>query len=482
MRSSADPSKGSILALRSYPERTLDRWAKHYGPLLSVWLGNQLVVVVSDPGIAKGLMATHGAVFSDRKEMFIESQTVLRGRGVIASPYNRQWRKHRRIASLWLNRKAVESYTHALQFEATDMITDLYTDGADGLADIDPQAYVDRCSLNNMLAVTFGFRTDSIHHPMLGRVLRLSRKFTNITRPVSNLVDFVPILQRLPSDTRRRARKLHSELLELYGGLIEEMEKSMQAGAEVQDCLVKTMLLKKTKEDLDDLDIAMLASSFMIGGTETTAAIMQWCTALIPAHPHVQKRAHEELDRVVGRDCLPTAEDVDSLPSCRAIIKEVERCHNPHWLGTPHMASRDFVYGEHLIPKGTVVVLNTWTMHHNPNRWKNPMDFDPDRYIDKQLLSSASAKLSSLSERDHWIFGAGRRICPGMLLAERVIWLTVSQMLWAFDMQQIAGKPIDLNEHEGLSGRRPRPFEVRIRPRFEGARKIVDEDIKRRNA
>lgn len=69
-------------------------------------------------------------------------------------------------------------------------------------------------------------------------------------------------------------------------------------------------------------------------------------------------------------------EDEANLPYCRAIIKEVERCHNPFWLGTPHMASQDFVYGEHLIPKGTVVVLNTWTMHHDPKRWKNPMEFD----------------------------------------------------------------------------------------------------------
>ncbi|KAL5402408.1 hypothetical protein PMIN04_012994 [Paraphaeosphaeria minitans] len=184
---------------------------------------------------------------------------------------------------------------------------------------------------------------------------------------------------------------------------------------------------------------------------------MQWFTALIPAHPHVQKRAQDELDRIVGRDRLPTVEDEANLPYCRAIIKEIERCHNPFWLGTPHMASRDFVYGEHLIPKGTVVVLNT-----------------PTVTVNEQLHSSASAKRSNPNERDHWMFGAGRRICPGMLVAEREIWLTISRMLWAFDMQHIAGKPIDLNEYDGESGRSPAPIEVRLRPRFEGARKVLE--------
>ncbi|KAL5370853.1 hypothetical protein PMIN02_013016 [Paraphaeosphaeria minitans] len=85
------PMLGSFLSLKRYPERTLDRWAKYYGPIYSVWLGNQLFIIVSEPGIAKGLMATHVAVFSDRKEMFIKSQTVLVGRGITASPYGKRW-------------------------------------------------------------------------------------------------------------------------------------------------------------------------------------------------------------------------------------------------------------------------------------------------------------------------------------------------------------------------------------------------------
>jgi hypothetical protein len=46
---------------------------------------------VSESGIAKDPMVTHGAVFSDRKEMFIKSQTVFVGRGITASPYNERW-------------------------------------------------------------------------------------------------------------------------------------------------------------------------------------------------------------------------------------------------------------------------------------------------------------------------------------------------------------------------------------------------------
>jgi len=220
---------------------------------------------------------------------------------------------------------------------------------------------------------------------------------------------------------------------------------------------------------------------------------MQWFSALIPSYPEIQKRAQEELDRVVGRDRLPTVKDEASLPYCHAIIKEVERCHNPFWLGTPHVSSEDFTYQGKFIPKDTVVVLNTWTMHHDSTRHEDPMIFNvspltlfdplltflskPDRYLNDPLSSAASSNLADPYERDHWMFGAGRRICPGMWVAEREIWLTISRMLWAFDMEAIPDQPIDLAEYDGLSGRSPMPFHIYLKPRHENVEKVLEVAI-----
>jgi Cytochrome P450 len=77
--------------LRRYPEQTLRAWAKAYGPLFSVWMGNQLFVVVSDARIAKDLLVSNGAIFSSRKLYFMKNQTILRGRAITATPYNDTW-------------------------------------------------------------------------------------------------------------------------------------------------------------------------------------------------------------------------------------------------------------------------------------------------------------------------------------------------------------------------------------------------------
>ncbi|KAJ7510829.1 cytochrome P450 [Mycena galericulata] len=439
------PLAGSFPFLTQYPELTLDHWARRFGDLYSLWLGNQLVVIVSCPEIVKDLLVTSGAVFSSRKEMFVKSQTVFAGRGITATPYNDRWRKHRRIATGWLNQRAVDSYTSILDQEATP--------------------HASRASLNNMLSIVFGFRTDSIYHPLVGQMLKLSREFMNVTGPVSNLVDFFPLMQCLPTSMRTRGRNLHQALVDAYGGLIKDVEHRMQMGVIVPECLAKTMVDTKDEEQLDHLDMAILASAFMIGGVETTAAIMQWFSALIPAYPDIQKKAHDELDRIVGRNRLPTVDDEKNLPYCHAIIKEVERCHNPFWLGTPHVASEDFTYKGQFIPKDTVVVLNTWTMHHDSSRYPQPESFNPERYIQDRLSSAESANLSDPYQRDHWMFGAGRRICPGMIVAEREIWLTISRMLWAFKMEPLPDEPIDLKEYDGLSGRSPVPFRINLIPR-----------------
>jgi Cytochrome P450 len=77
--------------LRRYPERALRAWSRTYGPLFSVWMGNQLFVIISDARVAKDLLVSNGAIFSSRRQYFMKNQTILRGRAITASAYNDTW-------------------------------------------------------------------------------------------------------------------------------------------------------------------------------------------------------------------------------------------------------------------------------------------------------------------------------------------------------------------------------------------------------
>ncbi len=77
--------------LSRYPERALQAWSKTYGPLFSLWMGDQLFVVISDARIAKDLFVSNSAIFSSRKQSFMKCQTIFHGRGITATPYNDKW-------------------------------------------------------------------------------------------------------------------------------------------------------------------------------------------------------------------------------------------------------------------------------------------------------------------------------------------------------------------------------------------------------
>lgn len=77
--------------LGKYPERALHAWSQKYGPLFSLFLGNQLFIVISDPKITHDLLVKNGKIFSSRKEYFIKFQTILRGRGITSTPYGDTW-------------------------------------------------------------------------------------------------------------------------------------------------------------------------------------------------------------------------------------------------------------------------------------------------------------------------------------------------------------------------------------------------------
>ncbi|TFK83361.1 cytochrome P450 [Polyporus arcularius HHB13444] len=459
------PVLGCFTYLKKYPELSLHRWAKRYGPIYSFMIGDQRFVILSDPYVVKDILVTNGAIFSSRKEMFIKVQTILLHRGITGTGYNETWRRHRRIANKLLTARAVSTYGQAIEFEAREMARTLLLDSKAGTTPIDPSPYASRFALNNILMLIYGTRTESMGDPIVKEVLRISREFMNTTGSVSNLVDFFPILQKLPNRMTSRGKKLHEEIVNFNRPFLADIEGRLKRGDDVPDCLAKTLLLTREDEGLDDLDILIMCGTLIIGGVETTASIQQWFAAHIAGCPEIQAKAQAELDRVCGRDRLPTEDDEKDLPYIRAIAKEVTRFHNPFWLGTPHFSTEDFTYHGYWIPKDTVVIANTWTMHRDPVRHPDPYTFNPQRYLDDTLPSAESAHLPDPADRDHWSFGVGRRICPGVILAEKEIFLGLAHMLWAFNIEPVPGEPIDLKEYDGVSGRSPVPFRVTLVPR-----------------
>lgn len=111
-------------------------------------------------------------------------------------------------------------------------------------------------------------------------------------------------------------------------------------------------------------------------------------------------------------------------------------------------------------------------IHYDSTRFPNPRAFDPTRYATCHLTAAEAALASDYTQRDHYLFGAGRRVCQGMHIAERSLFLAISRLLWAFDFEMAVdeeGKKIvpDADELQEGVFVQPKRFPARVAVRSE---------------
>jgi cytochrome P450 len=249
-------------------------------------------------------------------------------------------------------------------------------------------------------------------------------------------VDVFPFLKLVPESLlgkwRSRAQDVGKEMSELYGSWVNYV-KERRANSGSRDCFVDRVLDKGEKLELNHHNLYFLMGTVMEGGSDTTSSIIIAFIHAMTKWPEVLSKAQKEMDEVVGEDRTPTWEDYEGLPYIAACVKEAMRWRPVVPLAFPHsLAQGDWVDGYHL-PKGADIFINAYGMQHDEKRFPNPDVFDPDHYRGVTALASELAS-GEYEKRDHWAYGAGRRICPGIHLAERNLFLAISKLVWAFDI------------------------------------------------
>ena len=97
------------------------------------------------------------------------------------------------------------------------------------------------------------------------------------------------------------------------------------------------------------------------------------------------------------------------------------------------------------IPKGSRICLNGYAIQHDPNRHVDADRFVPERYEGDHTSVIQSVNSPDARNRDHFAFGAGRRICPGYNVAERSLAVAIMRILWAFEIKPAGDAKLPLN-------------------------------------
>lgn len=118
-------------------------------------------------------------------------------------------------------------------------------------------------------------------------------------------------------------------------------------------------------------------------------------------------------------------------------------------IGIPHATTTDDVYRGQLIPKGAGVIPNLTALHHDEEMYPNPEIFDPERFKNHDLEPAASAVHPDHLQREHFNYGFGRRLCPGIHVAGQSLYIVISITLWGFDIEEKAGHALDMSAKSG---------------------------------
>lgn len=283
-------------------------------------------------------------------------------------------------------------------------------------------------------------------------------------------VDILPILKYMPErfwrNWQTRAKKVGGAMGALYEKMLQRvLERREKFGS--KGSMLDTVLDQQDKLQLSPNALRFFCGASMEGGSDTSASmILVFITAMLK-YPDIQKKAQGEIDAVVNEDRTPLWSDFDKLPYVNMIVKECMRWRPVTPLSLPHSTAEgksasiplhfktnstidDFVEGM-LIPKGTTVIMNVWGIHMDPTRFPSPDTFNPENYRGKTLLAAEYAASNDPENRDHYGYGAGRRICSGIHLAERGMWQAMAKLLWAFDFSELPSKPVDVSKETGYT-------------------------------
>ncbi|KAK8040802.1 Cytochrome P450 monooxygenase COX2 [Apiospora phragmitis] len=397
-------------------------------------------VVLGSARAAWDLLERRGAVYSSRPRFVVGGELLSDGLRGLMAPYGDFWRRWRKLLHSGFMQRRSASYRPIQRLESAVLARDILADPG-GF-----RAHVERYAASVIMLVTYGRRVvDVARDEVVKQNIEAMGRLTSVNIPGKYAAERYPALKYIPA---------------MFAPW--KAEDKVARGV-ATPCFTTHLLEEQEALGMSDLELAYTAGSPFGAGIETTAGTLaSFFLACVKFGHNFIPRAQEELDRVVGRDRLPTFEDMEELEYVRAIASETFRWRPVAVLGgTPHASTADDMYNGMFIPKGSTIIAPLWTIHLNERDFPEPHEFKPERFLEDRDFPGTLG---------HSAFGWGRRICPGMHLGAASVNLNIARTLWAFNVtpaKDETGQDIDVDIFAFTDGfnSSPLPFPCSILPR-----------------
>ncbi|KAI9230251.1 MAG: cytochrome P450 [Piptocephalis tieghemiana] len=469
------PLVGNLLQLGSRPLARMADWAKLYGDIYYLRMGFIDWMIVSTPEAMHDVLSRQGATFASRPHQLVLGDILSNGsRGVVAAPYGPSWNTNRRFFNSALSKLSIQNYQDSLTYESRHLCRNLLAGMEQhGSKGFPIHQYNQAYAFNIILTMSYGVRFDSPDHPRCAEQLQVNDDIFHMIGPSYMILDLLPFLRYVLPHLERNARRLHTRLYTFVRERFTQFcRDEANVNARIPNTMSKYLAAAVRKGELTEEDAHVTLAEAFAAGLDNSSSTLSWLTFILAVHVDVQKKAQEEMDRVVGRDRMPTQEDLALLPYLRCILQEAMRFRGPAQVLFPRATTEDTVYRGVTIRKGTWVMPSIYAAHRVFSPLADPDVFRPERWESnpKTLVEEVTGKQG---ERINWNFGGGRRVCPGLHLADLSLSLTLAQFIWCFTIRPGDGENISLEAMGNGTNISPPEWRVQFIPRGDDVRQML---------
>nr|GMD99786.1 angelicin synthase-like [Ipomoea batatas] len=451
------PVVGYLPFLRPNLHHQFTDLARKYGPIFKLQLGSRLVVVVNSPSIAKQVVRNHDAVFANRDPPIAAIVGTYGCRDIAFAPSGTYWRDIRKLFVREMLSSANLRACHEHRREEVRKAIRSVRSRTGQAVNI--RELASSTEINVVARMIWGSTLGSDE----GKIDQIGGEFREIMGKFvamvgePNISDFFPWLARLDLQrVQARMEGMVKVLDNIFDPIIKEGVRIVceKSGSTTKDDekkdFLQILLELKNRDDnagksLDFQAIKAMLLDIVIGGTDTTATMVEWVMTALLDNPEIMKKVQKELDEIVGMTSIVEEVHLPKLKYLDAVVKETFRLYPALPLLVPKCPSQTTEVGGYTIPKDTKVFLNMYAIHRDPKLWDNPLQFSPERF-----LNQTSGLDYTGNDHRFLPFGSGRRICAGIPLAEKMLIYILGSLLHSFDWHLPEGEKMDLSDGFGL--------------------------------
>ncbi|TKY53285.1 3,9-dihydroxypterocarpan 6A-monooxygenase [Spatholobus suberectus] len=460
------PVLGHLHLLSKLPHQAFHNISSRYGPLVYLLFGAKPCVLVSSPEMARQCLKTHETCFLNRPKRSNVDYITYGSSDFVLAPYGPYWRFMKKLCMTELLGGRMLHQHLPIRVEETKLFLMNIMQKANLREEVNIGKEL--AMLANNIITRMALRRRCCDVEGEGhQLIELVKEMTELGGKF-NLGDMLWFVKKL--DLQGFGKRLVS-VRSRYDAIMERIMKEHEdarmkkkemggdgdeAVRDLLDVLLDIYNDESSEIRLTRENIKAFIMNMFGAGTETSATTIEWALAELINHPGVMVKARQEIDSVVGKNRLVEESDIPNLPYVQSIMKETMRLH-PTGPLIVRQSTEDCNINGYDIPARTTVFVNVWAIGRDPNYWENPLEFQPERFLNEEGQSPLDLKGQHFELLS---FGVGRRSCPGASLALQIIPTTLAGMIQCFEWKvgEEEDGMVDMEEGPGMALPRAHPL------------------------